>query len=172
MLTPSCDVIELNKVTEGAACTALLSKKIINNNKSLLISNSDQFVEMDIAKVMYNFSSKKIDGGILTFNSLHPKWSYAKVNKLDHVLEVAEKKVISNHATTGHYFWKKGKDFVRYAEKMIKLNKRVNNEFYICPVYNEAISDKKKIMVNKIDKMWGLGTPEDLNYFLDKYQKK
>ena len=84
--------------------------------------------------------------------------------------EVAEKKVISNHATVGIYYWKKGSDYVKYAEQMIHKGIRTNNEFYICPVFNEAIEDGKKIRVKHIDKMWGIGTPEDLNYFLDNHK--
>ena len=55
---------------------------------------------------------------------------------------------------------------------MIKDNTRVNNEFYICPVFNEAINDDKKIRISKIrdEGMWGLGTPEDLKYFNEKYK--
>ena len=55
---------------------------------------------------------------------------------------------------------------------MISKNTRVNNEFYVCPVFNEAIKDKKIIKIKKIDSMWGLGTPEDLDYFLKHYPKK
>ena len=96
IISPKCKIIVINKLTEGAACTVLLAKKYINNENPLVIANSDQFIEWSPSKVMYNFSSKKIDGGILTFNSIHPKWSYAKLNKDQVVTEVAEKKVISN----------------------------------------------------------------------------
>ena len=166
ILKPNCKIIELDQITEGAACTTLLAKKHINNNNPLLIANSDQFIKWDSIKSMYNFTSKKIDGSILTFEAIHPKWSYAKVDKNNLVTEVAEKKVISKHATVGVYFWKKGNDYVKYAEQMIKKNIRVNNEFYVCPVFNEAISDKKRIIIDPVDEMHGLGTPDDLNNFL------
>ena len=170
ILKPNCKIIELDKVTEGAACTTLLAKKFINNNNPLIIANSDQYIEWDSIKSMYNFNSKKIDGSILTFEAIHPKWSYAKVDENNLVTEVAEKKVISKNATTGIYYWKKGNDYVKYAEQMIKKNIRVNNEFYVCPVFNEAILDKKKIIIDQVDKMYGLGTPEDLNNFLRLYK--
>ena len=114
---------------------------------------------------MYEITSKKYDGAILTFESIHPKWSYAKSDKNGFVKEVAEKKVISKEATVGVYYWKHGEDFVRYAEQMIKKNKRINNEFYVCPVYNEAISENKKIKSIEVKKMIGMGTPEDLRNF-------
>tara|TARA_A100001011_G_scaffold334250_1_gene362490 strand:+ start:57 stop:1433 length:1377 start_codon:yes stop_codon:yes gene_type:complete len=172
IISPNCKIIVIDKLTEGAACTVLLAKKYINNKKPLVIANSDQFIEWSASKTMYNFSNKKIDGGILTFDSVHPKWSYAKLGKNEVVTEVAEKKVISKHATAGIYYWKKGQEFVKYAEKMIKKNIRVNKEFYVCPVFNQAILDKKIIKIQDVDSMWGLGTPEDLDYFLKYYLKK
>ncbi len=167
ILKPNCKIIELNELTEGAACTTLLAKRYINNKNPLIIANSDQFIKWDSVKSMYNFNSKKIDGGILTFEAIHPKWSYAKTDKNNLVTEVAEKKVISKNATVGVYFWKRGDDYVKYAEQMIKKNIRVNNEFYVCPVFNEAIKDKKKIIIDPVEEMHGLGTPDDLNNFLN-----
>ena len=105
-------------------------------------------------------------------HATHPKWSFAKINENGLVTEVAEKNPISDNATVGYYFWKHGFDFVKYAEQMIQKNIRVNNEFYVCPVFNEAISDGKKVKVFKVEnnKMWGIGTPEDLNYFLENHK--
>ena len=168
ILKPNCKIIELDKVTEGAACTTLLAKKFINTNKPLIISNSDQYISWNSIKSMYNYNSKKIDGSILTFEAIHPKWSYAKTDNNNFVAEVAEKKVISKNATVGVYYWKKGSEYVKYAEKMIKKNIRIKGEFYVCPVYNEAIEDKKKIIIDKVQEMHGLGTPEDLNNFISK----
>ena len=97
-------------------------------------------------------------------------WSYAKVGEEGYVVEVAEKKQISNDATAGYYYWNRGSDFVKYAERMIKLNDRVNNEFYVAPVYNHAIKDGKRIVITKVDKVYELGTPEYLKSYLDEYQ--
>jgi len=171
-LEPNCKIIEIKKLTKGAACTTLLAKKFINTKTQLIISNSDQFIEWSREKILKKFYKKGVDGGILTFNSTHPKWSYALTDKQKKVIEVAEKKVISNNATVGVYYWKKGSDYVKYAEKMIKNKVMFNNEFYVCPVFNEAIKDNKRIIVEKVKKMWGLGTPEDLNFFLKKYKFK
>jgi HAD superfamily hydrolase (TIGR01509 family) len=171
-ISPGCDIVTVEGVTEGAACTTLLAKDLINNNEPLLIANSDQFVEWDSNQFMYSMVGDTIDGGILTFYSTHPKWSYAKLNEDGFVSEVQEKKPISDKATVGIYYWTKGSDYVKYAEQMIENNTRVNNEFYVCPVYNEAIKDNKKIKIFDIPKMWGLGTPEDLNYFLEHQGKE
>ncbi len=72
----------------------------------------------------------------------------------------------TNNATVGIYHWKRGSDFVKYADQMIEKDIRTNNEFYVCPVYNEAIKDGKKIRASLVDEMWGMGTPEELNNFL------
>jgi dTDP-glucose pyrophosphorylase len=114
--------------------------------------------------------SEGIDGGIITFKSTHPKWSFVKLNDEGNVAEVAEKKPISDIATVGIYFWKKGSDYIRYVEQMIERDIRTNNEFYVCPVYNEAIKENKKFRIRNIEKMWGLGTPEDLKYFIENYK--
>ena len=166
LIQPNSKIVELDGITEGAASTTLLAKNFINDDNPLLIANSDQYIEWDSNEVMYRFINKDVDGGILIFESTHPKWSYAKTDENGYVVEVAEKNPISNNATVGIYYWKKGSDYVKYAESMIKKNIRVNNEFYVCPVYNQAIEDNKKIIVEKVESMWGIGTPEDLEVFL------
>jgi HAD superfamily hydrolase (TIGR01509 family) len=168
LIAPNCSIVPTEGLTEGAACTVLLSKHLIDNDNPLLIANSDQYVEWNSTDFMYTMENSQTDGGILTFESTHPKWSFAKLDSEGFVTEVAEKKPISNIATVGIYYWTHGNDFVKYAEQMISNNNRVNNEFYVCPVYNEAIKDNKKIRIYNIEKMWGLGTPEDLDIFLNR----
>ena len=170
LITPKCKIVEVESLTEGAACTALLAKKYINNNEPLLFANSDQFVEWDSTEFLYKMNETDADGGIVTFKATHPKWSFAKVNEAGLVTEVAEKNPISDIATVGYYYWKKGSDFVKYAEEMIEKDIRVNNEFYVCPVFNQAIEDKKQIRIFDIKKMWGLGTPEDLKSYLENFK--
>jgi len=170
LITPNCKIVEVNGLTEGAACTLLLAKEHINNGNPILISNSDQYIEWDSNEFFYKMNESDADGGIVTFKATHPKWSFAKLDKLNNITEVAEKKPISDNATAGFYYWKKGSDFVDYAEQIIEKNIRVNNEFYTCPVYNEAIQDKKIIKNFKIEKMWGLGTPEDLSYYIEHHK--
>jgi HAD superfamily hydrolase (TIGR01509 family) len=168
LITPGCKIVEVGGVTEGAACTTLLAKEFINNNEPLVIANSDQFVEWNSLDFFYKMNEQNLDAGIVSFHATHPKWSYAKTDENGFVTEVAEKNPISNIATVGIYYWKHGSDYVRFAEQMIENNIRVNKEFYVCPVFNEAIKAGLKIKTFDIPKMWGLGTPEDLNYFLEK----
>ncbi len=171
LITPGCKVVEVSEITEGAACTALLAKDYINNDNPLFFANSDQFVEWNSNEFMYKMQESNSDGGIVTFRSTHPKWSFAKIDESGFVTEVAEKNPISDIATVGYYYWKHGSDFVKYAEQMIDCNIRVNDEFYVCPVFNQAIEDGKRIKTFGIPKMWGLGTPEDLKHYLENYKK-
>jgi len=166
-LTPGCNLIGITNLTGGAAETCLIAENFINSDEPLIISNSDQIVDWDSREFLYNMYIKNADAGIATFTSTHPKWSYARISpETGLVLEVAEKKPISNHATVGIYYWKHGSDFVKYAKQMIEKNIRVNGEFYAAPVFNEAIQDKKRIYIMDVKKMWGIGTPEDLNSYL------
>lgn len=170
LICPGCKIVEVEGVTEGAACTVLLAKEHINNDEPLVIANSDQFVEWNSLEFFYKMNEQNLDAGIVSFRATHPKWSYAKVDENGFVTEVAEKNPISDIATVGIYYWKQGKDFVRFAETMINKNIRVNNEFYVCPVFNEALLENLKIKTFDIPKMWGIGTPEDLDYFLKNYK--
>jgi HAD superfamily hydrolase (TIGR01509 family) len=169
-IVPDCKVVLVDKLTEGAACTTLLAKELIDNDNSLLIANSDQFLEWESCE-FYHSVNTSVDGSILTFENYHPKWSYAKLDEDGNVLHVAEKEVISNKATVGIYYFAKGSDYVKYAEQMIEKDIRYGQsfngtgEFYVAPVYNEAIADGKIIKTFDIKKMWGLGTPSDLEDF-------
>lgn len=162
--------IPINKLTEGTACTLLYARKYINNNDPLLIANSDQIVDMNIADFIDDCSKRDLDGSILTFIDKYsdPKWSFAKLNANGLVTEVKEKVVISEYATVGIYLYAKGQDFINSAIDMIIENDRVNNEFYTCPTYNYAINEGKKIGIYNIEfkQMHGVGTPEDLQVYL------
>ena len=164
LIAPGCEIVTINGLTDGAACTVLKASKYFNNNEPLIIANSDQIIKWNSFETISYFNN--YDGGILTFKSVHPKHSFAKVDGDGYVEQVAEKNPISNDATVGIYHWRRGNDFKKYAEQMIKKNVRTNNEFYVCPVYNQALNDNFKIKTSLVDEMWGLGTPEELNNFL------
>ena len=164
-IAAGCIVVTVDHITEGAACTVLLAEKYINNENPLMIANSDQFVDICIDD--YLAVLKQNDGLIMTMPADNPKWSFIQYDDNGYVTLVREKEVISNEATVGIYNYSKGSDFVKYAKQMIKKNIRVNNEFYVAPVYNEMIEAGKKIVFKNIgDRMHGLGTPEDLERFL------
>tara|TARA_R110001583_G_scaffold111063_2_gene260142 strand:+ start:18380 stop:19120 length:741 start_codon:yes stop_codon:yes gene_type:complete len=163
--------IPIENITEGTACTVLYARKFIDNDKPLLIANSDQIVDMDIAMLIDDCKTKGSDGSILTFIDKYKdsKWSFAKINENGFVTEVREKAVISEYATVGIYLYSKGSTFVDAAIDMIVENDRVNGEFYTCPTYNYAIKEKNLISIYNIEpeQMHGIGTPNDLNLYLD-----
>lgn len=168
------ECVQLNSLTQGAACTVLTAIEHINNENDLIIANSDQIIDTGLDGFI-DFSRKsQSHGTIMTFESSHPKWSYARLDEQSNVLEVAEKKVISNKATVGVYYFSEGRNFVEGAQKMIAKDIRVNNEFYVCPAYNELIIDgcHIKIWDIKQEQMHGLGTPEDLQKYLANVNSK
>ena len=169
------NVVELDKVTEGAACTVLLALNYINDlSKPLLIVNSDQYVEFEEScfkfcfEMLYNPIYKDTMGMISTFkvNDGSRKWSYVALDENENVVQVVEKVPISNIGTTGIYLWRHASDYVKYANRMIMNNKRYNNEFYVAPVFNEAILDDKIIKCEDVKAFHSLGTPEDLLNYL------
>ena len=171
LIAPGCTVAIVDEMTEGAACTALIAEYFIDNEEPLFFANSDQYVEWEPVEFMYKMQETQADGGIVTFKATHPKWSFAEIDKATSlVTQVAEKNPISDNATVGYYYWKHGSDFVKYAKQMIDKDIRVNNEFYVCPVFNEAIKDGKKIHTYEAKAMWGLGTPEDLEHYLNNHK--
>lgn len=172
--SPGCEIIEVNKVTEGAACTVLLAKEYINNDDQLMIANCDQFINININQYLASLKPS-VDGLIMTMKENSNKWSYIELNSYNQIIRVVEKEVVSDEATVGIYNYQRGSDFVGAAESMIAKNLRVNDEFYVAPAYNEMIREGKKIEFFNIGKlgvgMHGLGTPEDLSSFLQKRVK-
>ena len=168
-LCPGCHIVTVDAVTQGAACTVLLAKEIIDNDDPLMIANADQVVELPIDSYLAEMDRSGADGLIMTFDADHPKWSYCRLSDSMEVTEVVEKKVVSNEATVGIYNFRRGKDFVRAAERMIALNLRSNGEFYVAPAYNLLIEESRKIVIARTGReyegMYGLGVPEDLAFF-------
>ena len=164
--------ISIDKLTEGTACTVLYARKYINNDEPLLIANSDQIVDINIFDFINDCKNRNLDGSILTFVDEYkdPKWSFAKLDENNLVTEVKEKIVISEFATVGIYLYSRGRDFVDASIDMIIDNDRVNDEFYSCPTYNYAIKNGSKIGIYNIEfeQMHGIGTPEDLNLYMNK----
>ena len=159
----------IDELTEGSACTVLKVRDIIDNDNPLILANSDQYLEWDPYEFLVK--TQDVDGLISCFEATHPKWSYAKTDDDGKVTEVAEKRVISNLATTGLYYFAKGSQFVRCADSMISKNIRTNGEFYNCPIYNEVILEGGVVKTHMCSKMWGIGVPEDLDYYLQHHKK-
>lgn len=156
-------IVEVDGLTEGAACTVMLADSVLSPDDSVMLVNSDQLVHWD-RDSLDTLLNSRFGGCIYCFPGEGTKWSYVKVDLQGLVTEVAEKKQISEHATSGMYFWKKWQYFMDAAYSMIAANDRVNNEFYVAPVYNYAID--KKITIEYVLHVDQVGTPEELNDYL------
>jgi len=165
---PGCSVTLLDGVTEGAACTVLLARALIDNDEALMIANCDQYIDADINA--YLAAQGGADGLIMTMWADDPKWSFVRRDSAGRVSGVVEKEVVSNEATVGIYNFARGCDFVRAADAMIAAGLRVNGEFYVAPAYDQMIHAGAQIVCHSIGRvgagMHGLGTPADLEEFL------
>lgn len=160
-------VIALNKVTEGQACTVLEAAEFIDNEKPLLIYNADTYCHSDLAELLA--ADPTVDGVLGVFEAPGDKWSFAKVDANERVVETAEKVRISDWACNGMYYFRKGTEYVRHTNAMVQQDDRTNGEFYVAPLYNRMIASGDSVRIDKSDFVWGLGTPEDLDYFLKNY---
>jgi dTDP-glucose pyrophosphorylase len=167
---PGCIIVPVEQVTEGAACTVLLARQYINNGEPLMLANSDQWVDVNIDDYLASMDRQRVEALIMTMRADDPKWSFVGLGRSRLVTRVVEKEVISNEATVGIYNFRRGADFVRAAEAMIGRNLRVNNEFYVAPVYNELIAEGMRVGIYNVGSegagMYGLGIPDDLEQFL------
>lgn len=166
---PGSQIVELDGITEGAACTVLAARDKISDGP-LMIANSDQYVDIDINDYLAVMDNE-LDGLIMTMTANDPKWSFAALDEFNNVVRVVEKEVISNEATVGIYNFSDGRDFLNAADRMIRDGKRVNGEYYVAPTYNELIAEGAKVRTFNIGSegkgMYGLGTPADLKLFCD-----
>lgn len=164
---PGCEIIVVDEVTQGAACTVLLARDTIDSNQPLMIANCDQYIDARVDE--YLASMGEADGLIMTMTAEDPKWSFVRRDAAGRVTEVVEKVVVSTEATVGIYNFRRGRDFVKSAGAMISADLRVNGEFYVAPTYNELIRHGGDIRCHSIGcvgaGMHGIGTPHDLEAF-------
>lgn len=163
------EIVEIDGVTEGAACTLLKAKEFIGTPDELLVVNSDQLLgDGDIERAVKYFEDHDAEGGIICTFNRSQKWSYVKLDDNRDITMVKEKDPISDHATVGVYYWCNGYHFVDAANWMIKSNERYNGEFYLAPTYNYMILDTYKVIPYFVNEFYGLGTPEDLKEYINK----
>lgn len=169
-IAPGCAVVPVAQVTQGAACTVLLARALIDDMTPLMIANCDQYIDAGIDDYLDRMAAENLDGLIMTMSADHPKWSYVRLDAEGAIVEVVEKQVVSNEATVGIYNFARGADFVAAADAMIAADLRVNGEFYVAPTYNAMIAAGARLGYHNIGAdragMYGLGVPEDLDYFL------
>lgn len=145
-------VILATRGSAGAACTALLAVDYINNEEPLVVANADQYLKCNVEQIIGDFIERDVDGGIITFDSVHPRWSYVCTNGEGLVIEAVEKKPISRQATVGIYYFKRGKDFVNAVTEMLRCDDTFNGAYYICPAFNYLVLQGKVIATRTIAK--------------------
>lgn len=167
LMDPGCAIITAEGPTAGAACTALLAIEQIDPDRELVISNGDQVLTCDLAAAVSDFRKRDLDGGTLVFDSVHPRWSFVRIDENGLVTEAAEKRPISRHATAGFYYFKRGGDFIRAAQEMIRKDAHVNGSFYVCPVFNEMILRHGRVGVYHISRSAyvSLATPQNVEEY-------
>lgn len=144
-------VIRQQGETKGAICSCLLAIDYINNDDILIISNGDQYLDVDYNKVLQHFEDEGVRGGVVTFTAVHPQWSYAKLDGGGNIVQTAEKNPISRNAIAGFYFFRKGSDFIKAAQNSIIKGASVDGVFYIAPTYNELILEGYKLKAYPVD---------------------
>lgn len=167
-LVPDSDIIIINGQTKGAICTALLGIDYIDNDEELILLAVDDFIEVSSKNIMDFFRSDKSDAGVISFNSVHPRYSFAKLDSNGKVIEVSEKKPISKNALVSFYYFKKGSDFVESAKNVIRKDNLINGSFYLSQTLNEMILKQKKVSLYKItnEKFHPLKTEMQLAQYL------
>lgn len=152
LLIPEAKIVVAENETKGSVCSCLLAVDYIDEDEPVVICSSNQLFIADTNEIIKYFKEKNFDGGIVTFRDIHPKYSFVKLDENGYVIEAAEKRTISQHATAGFYYFKRGQDFVDSAIEMIAKDAAVNGKFYLCPVYNEMVLKQKKVGVYEIDR--------------------
>lgn len=163
-------IIILDKIEPGQAATCLKASALINNYNQLIIYNCDTYTTGN-EQLLKIIESERPDGVIACFKAKHPRYSYVRLDKAGYVTETKEKEVISNLATTGLYYFRRGRDFVTAAKKMVTEGETAKGEYFVAPVYNELLKSGKKIRTYLAEDNWVLGTPEELKVFKDSYNK-
>ena len=170
LIDPEARIMELTGEAAGAACSALMAVDFIQNDDPLLIANGDQVLDVDLNAMLADFDRRGLDGGVAVFRDIHPRWSFVKCNDQGEVIEAAEKRPISNLATAGFYYFRRGADFVAAAQRMILKGASVNGHYYICPAYNELVLKQRRIGVCEIPKShyWSLATPASVDAYIER----
>lgn len=158
------EIILLNDVTKGQLCTVIAASSIINDDEDILISSSDTYV---VSTIGDDIKTRPADchGIISVANMPGNSWSFARADYTGRVVDVAEKVRISNHASTGLYYFSNGKEFVKVAKEMIYGGKKTHGEFYVIPVYKEYIKKKWRVDISSAQEMWDMGTPKAKRQF-------
>lgn len=167
LICPSATVVPVPALESGAACTALLAVEHLVRDEPLLIFNGDQIISRDLSAIVADFEDRGLDGGTIVFNAVHPRWSYVRLGEDGLVVEAAEKRPISTHATAGAYWYRRAGDFLDAVMDMIRKDARVDGRFYVCPAFNEMILRQARIGIVEIarDEYHSFATPQGVREY-------
>jgi dTDP-glucose pyrophosphorylase len=152
LIEPTAQVVEVGE-TSGAACTALIAIDHIAEDEPLLIVSADAIVTADLDEIVAGFIHRGLDGGVVVFEGVHPRWSYVRVDEDGLVIEASEKRPISRMATAGIYWFARGRDFVESAMSMISKDASVDDKFFVCPTINEMVLRSRRVGIHEIDRI-------------------
>ena len=145
ILVKDATIIKIKNETKGGLCSILMAIDEIQDEDELLILNGDQVIDHDFSEILDYWKSKYADAGLVTFNSVHPRWSYARVID-DIVLQTAEKNPISKNAIAGIYYFKNAKSFFDSSFLVIKNDVHLDGKYYISPVINEYVLKNNRVI--------------------------
>ena len=167
LLVPDATVVAVPRLDSGAACTALLAIEEIDPDVPLLVFNGDQVLTEGLQDALEDFAARDLDGGVIVFLAVHPRWSYVKTGSDGLVLEASEKRPISRNATAGTYYFKRGEDFLRATMRMIGKDAHVQGRYFICPAYNELVLEQARIGIYEISQSayFSLSTPQGVQQY-------
>jgi hypothetical protein len=151
LIVPDATIVRVPESTQGSACTALLAASQLNPDNELLIISANELIDIDLSEVVYDFRDRALDGGVLVFRSVHPRYSYVRLNPEGYVVEAAQQEPISHNATAGIFWFSRTKDFVQASMSLIRKNASNNGKFYVAPAFNELILDQARIGVKELD---------------------
>lgn len=144
LLDPECEIVKIKNITKGGLCSVLMAIDKIDNEDSLLILNSDQIIEENLFKINNCWVENDSDVGVVTFTSVHPRWSYILTEDKE-IIQTAEKNPISNKAIAGYYYFKSAELFFDCAFKTILDDVQIDGLFFVSPVINEYVLRNKKV---------------------------
>lgn len=151
LITPDAIIVRVPSSTQGSACTALLAASGLDGNAELLVISANELVDANLAEVLVAFRNRELDGGTITFRSVHPRYSYVRLNDQGLLTQAAQHHPISQSATAGIFWFARTSEFVEAAKNLIRKNASADGKFYVAPTYNELVLKQKRIGVYQID---------------------
>ena len=149
LLTPCCEILILKTKTFGAVCSILMAVDSVNKDDDTIIINADQIFSTDINLLVKEFRNEKSDAGLISFDSVHPRWSYVMCDENNNVLQAEEKNPISRFAIAGFYYFKSFNDFIESAFAAIEIEDFHEDKLYTSALINQMILLNKKVS-NKV----------------------